>query len=149
LFTLNRANANAPNQGVILITSTNELAMPKTAGTASRPAQPGENLTIYATGLGETQGIVALGTPAPSDPLILLKNKITVVIGGIEIDPESSTLAPGRVGLDQINAQLPESIPTGPAVSLYLQATMPDGSVVRSNAVTLAINGGSVSGTTR
>jgi uncharacterized protein (TIGR03437 family) len=139
LFTLSGMNKNGTSQGVILITYTNELAMPKTAGTASRPAQPGENLTIYATGLGETQDIVPLGTPAPSDPVILLKNKITVVIGGIEIDPELSTLAPGRVGLDQINAQLPQGVPTGPAVSLYLQVTMPDGTVVRSNTVTLAI----------
>ena len=149
LFTLSGMNKNGTNQGVILITSTNELAMPKTAGTASRPAQPGENLTIYATGLGETQDIVPLGTPAPSAPLILLKNKITVVIGGIEIDPELSTLAPGRVGLDQINAQLPEGVPTGPAVSLYLQVTMADGTVVRSNAVTLAIDGGNISSATR
>ncbi len=139
LFTLNGTNASGANQGVILITSTNELAMPNTTGTASRPALPGESLTIYATGLGEAQGVVPIGTLAPADPLILLKNKITVVIGGIEIDPDLSTLAPGRVGLDQINAQLPQGVPTGPAVSLYIQVTMLDGTVVRSNAVTLAI----------
>jgi uncharacterized protein (TIGR03437 family) len=142
LFTLSGANTNGANQGVILITSTNELAMRKTTGTASRPAQPGENLTIYATGLGETQDIVPLGTPASSNPPILLKNEITVVVGGTKIDSQRPTLAPGTVGLDQINAQLPDGTPVGPAVSLYIQVTTPDGTVVRSNTVTLAIGGG-------
>ena len=70
LFTLNNTK-----QGVILIASSNELAMPTTPETPSRPALAGELLTIYASGLGETQNIVPLGTPAPSDPLILLKIK--------------------------------------------------------------------------
>ena len=140
LFIWNGTNTKGINQGVILIASTNELAMPTTAGTASRPAQPGESLIIYATGLGETQPVVPLGTPAPSRPLIPLKNKITVVIGGVEVDPERSVLAPRRVGLDQIDVLLPQGVPGGLAVPLYLQVTIPDGTVVRSNTVTLAID---------
>jgi uncharacterized protein (TIGR03437 family) len=139
LFTL-----NGTTQGVILIASTNELAMTKTAGAASRPAQPGEPLTIYASGLGETQRLVTPGALAPSNPLVLLKNKITVVAGGVEIDPDLSTLAPGTVGLYQINTQLPPGVPLGPAVPLFIRVTMPNGAVAESNTVTLAIEDSSV-----
>ena len=44
---------DATNQGVILIASANQIAMPETKGMPSRLAKPGENLAIYADGLGE------------------------------------------------------------------------------------------------
>jgi uncharacterized protein (TIGR03437 family) len=126
-------------QGVIMNAATNEIAMAKTNGIASRPAVPGEYITIFANGLGEVIDGVAAGTPAPEDRLVMLKNKIKLVLGGIEIDPAFAGLAPGTVGLFQVNAQLPYYVPVGPGVSLYLKVILADGSVVSSNTVTVAI----------
>jgi len=127
-------------QGVIMNAATNEIAMPKTKGIASRPAVPGEYISIFANGLGEVIGGVAAGAPAPDDRLVLLKNKIEVVLGGIEIDPAFAGLAPGTVGLFQVNAQLPPDVPVGLGVPLYLKVILADGSVVSSNTVTMAVS---------
>src|SRR5262249_1161640 len=79
-------------QGVVLSGATNELA------TANRPARKGEFVTIYASGLGETADEVLTGAAAPLDRLIWLKNKVTVVVGGVEIEPAFAGLAPGTAG---------------------------------------------------
>jgi uncharacterized protein (TIGR03437 family) len=128
LFTL-----DATNQGVVLLGATNEIAMLKTEAVASRPAQRGEYLTVYASGLGEFADRIPAGSP------ILLKNRIRVVVGGIEIDPAFAGYAPGTVGLSQVDAQLPSSVPAGPAVPLYIEAILGDGTVIQSNEVTVAI----------
>ena len=120
--------------------ATNEIAMPKTKGIASRPAVRGEYISIFANGLGEVINGVAAGASAPEDRLVLLKNKIKVVLGGIEIDPSFAGLAPGTVGLFQVNAQLPPEVPVGLGVPLYLKLILADGSVVSSNTVTVAIS---------
>ena len=127
-------------QGVVMNAATNEIAMPKTKGIASRPAVPGEFITIFANGLGEVIDGVAAGTQAPEDRLVLLKNKIKVVLGGTEIDPAFAGLAPGTVGLFQVNAQLPADVSVGQGVPLHLKVILADGTVVSSNGVTLAIN---------
>jgi uncharacterized protein (TIGR03437 family) len=127
-------------QGVIMNAATNEIAMPKTKGIASRPAVRGEYISIFANGLGEVINGVAAGASAPEDRLVLLKNKIKVVLGGIEIDPSFAGLAPGTVGLFQVNAQLPPEVPVGLGVPLYLKLILADGSVVSSNTVTVAIS---------
>jgi uncharacterized protein (TIGR03437 family) len=127
-------------QGVIMNAATNEIAMPKTKGIASRPAVPGEYVSIFATGLGEVIDGVAPGASTPDDRLVVVKNRIKVVLGGIEIDPAFAGLAPGTVGLFQVNAQLPADVPVGQGVPLYLKVNLADGTVISSNTVTLAIN---------
>jgi uncharacterized protein (TIGR03437 family) len=126
-------------QGVVMNAATNEIAMPKTMGIASRPAVPGEYLTIYATGLGEVSEPLDSGALAPVDRLVLVKNRVSVVIGGVEIDPSFAGLAPGTAGLFQVNAQLPRYVPIGQAVPLYLKVILSDGNTISSNTVTVAI----------
>jgi len=129
-------------QGLVMIAGTNEIAMPRTDRIPSRPAHLGENVTIYANGLGEVIDGVTTGTPAPLDRLISTKNQIRVVVGEVEIDPTFAGLAPGTTGSFQINAQLPHGVPVGPAIPLYIRVTLSDGTVVESNTVTLAVDGG-------
>jgi uncharacterized protein (TIGR03437 family) len=62
------------------------------------------------------------------------------MLGGIAIDPTFAGLAPGTVGLSQLNIVLPRGVPTGTAVPLYIQVVLPDGTVVESNEVTVAID---------
>ena len=61
-------------QGLITIGGTNKIAMPKTNGMDSRPAQRGDILSIFATGLGQTLDSVPAGTAAPQDRLVSLSN---------------------------------------------------------------------------
>jgi len=129
LFTTDNAN-----QGVVLIGATNELATP------SRPAHKSEFITIYATGLGEVADDVPAGTPAPPDRIIRLKNKLSLVIGGVEIEPAFAGLAPGTAGMFQVNAQLPQNVPIGLAVPLYVKVTLDDGTALASNTVSMAVD---------
>jgi uncharacterized protein (TIGR03437 family) len=113
--------------------------MAKTDGIPSRPALPGEVLTIHASGLGEVVDGIAAGTAAPLNRPVPTKNQIKLVLGGIEIDPEFAGLAPGTVGVYKVNAQVPTETAAGPAVPLYLKITLSDGTIVQSNVVTVAI----------
>jgi uncharacterized protein (TIGR03437 family) len=127
-------------QGLITIAATNEIAMPKTHGVEGRPARRGEILSIFATGLGQTLDSLPPGNAAPQDRLVRLSNTTKVEIGGVEIDPLFSGLAPGTVGLYQVNAKLPPEVPAGLAVPTVLHVILPDGTVAESNVVTVAIS---------
>jgi len=129
---------DATTQGVILIASTNQIAMPETKGMPSRLAKPGEYLAIYADGLGEVLGSGAAGTTA-ADRQIQMRNQVRIFVGDVQIAPESTGLAPGTPGVFEIGAQLPQNVPAGSAVPLHLQVILLDGSVVESNEVSLAI----------
>ena len=127
------------NQGIIQITGTNELAIEQTEGIPSRPARPGESVTVYASGLGETQDPVSVGVPAPLDRAVVSRNKVEVVFGDAGAVSGVATLVPGTVGLFQIEVRTPLDASTGLAVPLSVRVTLPDGRVVDSNAVTIAI----------
>lgn len=78
----------------------------------SRPEAGGSVVVIYATGAGATNPLVADGQAAPGSPLARATGATTVTIGGIAADVQFSGLAPGFVGLWQINAVIPASLPT-------------------------------------
>lgn len=132
-------SVNGTNQGVVLIGKTNEIAMPATKGIASRPAKAGDRLTIYTTGLGEAVNGVSLGEAAPQDRLVMIQNAVTVVVGGMEIQPDFAGLAPGTAGLFQINWQLPKNSPIAVDVPVFVKVTLADKTAVESNHVTIAI----------
>jgi uncharacterized protein (TIGR03437 family) len=123
----------------VTIARTNEIAMATTDGIPSRPALPGENLIIHASGLGEVVDGVSAGTAAPSDKPIPTQNQVKLVLGGVEIDPTFAGLTPGTVGLYQVNARLPDDAQAGSAVPLYLKVILSDGTIIQSNTVTMAI----------
>jgi uncharacterized protein (TIGR03437 family) len=126
-------------QGVVRIAGSDEIAMVPREGIRGRPARRDEFLTIYASGLGEAIEPVSLGTPALLAPFALARNTVRVVIGDVEINPSFAGLAPGTVGLFQLNVPLSEAVPAGPAVPMYVRVILPDGSVIESNRVTIAI----------
>ena len=130
---------DATGQGLVTIGTTGQIAMPTTKAVQSRPAARGEILSVFATGLGQTKDSVATGTAAPQDRLVRLDNKVKVVVGGVEIDPVFSGLAPGSVGLYQVNARLPPEVPAGVAVHMTVNVILPDGTVLESNTVTVAV----------
>ena len=102
----------------------------------TNPAKRGSVIQIFATGAGDTDPPLLPGEPAPAsgNPLILTRAQPTVTIGGAQARVLFSGMAPGYVGLWQINAEVPASVPPGPAVSLTITA-----GGVSSNTVTIAV----------
>jgi uncharacterized protein (TIGR03437 family) len=79
------------------------------------PANPlprGQVLVVYATGLGAVtrQGQLSV-TAAP----------VTAVVNGQELPVEFAGLAPGYIGLYQVNVRIPAATPPGLGVSLTLK----------------------------
>ena len=80
----------------------------------SAPARPGEFLLIFCTGLGLVQPEVQSGQIAPTaEPLARTLSTLLVNIAGIPAQVTFSGLAPGFVGLYQVNLQVPAGVPAG------------------------------------
>lgn len=141
LFTLDNTN-----QGLILVGTTNQIAMDTNETVPSRPARPGESLAIYATGLGEFDDRVPLGAAARLSMPALSISQIHVVVGGIQIEPVRMEPSPTNAGLTQLFAQLPLNIPGGDAVPIFVRVVFSDGTAVESNEATLAIDRSSAAG---
>lgn len=117
-----------PKVGAVIRNSTGELITP------ANPAVPGEVLAIFATGLGPTDPpLPADGYPAPSLPLSRTTTSLTVTLNGSPVEVIYSGLAPGFVGLYQINIRVPEGMTSG---ELPLAIEM---GVQTSNQVNLAV----------
>jgi trimeric autotransporter adhesin len=129
-------NSQGTGQGAILIASTGLLAAPSGMFPGSRPVAAGEYLSVYCSGLGALSNAPADGEPAPSTPPFAVTISTPVVtVGGVNATLVSySGLAPGLVGLYQVNVQLPAGAPSGSAVPVQIQV----GNTV-SNTVTIAV----------
>jgi uncharacterized protein (TIGR03437 family) len=131
LFTTNQAGTG---QASTLIDGTASLVAPIGAFPGSRPAKIGDHISIYATGLGDVSDRPAPGAATPADPLPHTLATPTVTVGGVPATVTFSGLAPGYVGLYQINVQVPDGTPTGSAVPIILTI-----GGVPSNSATIAI----------
>jgi uncharacterized protein (TIGR03437 family) len=132
LFSTNQAGTG---QGAILIFgSGGAVAAPVGMFPGSRPANRGEFIEIYATGLGPVTNQPASGAAASGSPLSHTVTAPSITIGGIPALVTFSGLAPGFVGLYQVNAQVPATAPVGSAVSVVLTI-----GGVSSNTVTIAV----------
>lgn len=80
----------------------------------ARRARSGDVLELYANGLGPiTGGNPASGSATPSDRLYETATKPSVTINGIPANVEFSGLAPGFVGLYQVNITVPGGLSAG------------------------------------
>ena len=77
----------------------------------ANPAQAGDYLTFFATGLGQTAPPLATGAIAPATPPAT--QPVTVTIGGQAANVVYSAAASGYSGLYQIVAQMPAGVPPG------------------------------------
>jgi uncharacterized protein (TIGR03437 family) len=119
-------NVSGSGQGAILNSSAQLAA-------AGSPAARGSYVSIFCTGLGAVTNQPATGNTSPSDPLAYTVATPTVTIGGVTAVVNFSGLAPGFVGLYQVNAQVPMSVTPGNALPVIIKL----GSIT-SNTVTLA-----------
>jgi uncharacterized protein (TIGR03437 family) len=81
--------------------------------TDSNPIHLGDMVTLYTTGLGAVTPVIPNGQPGPSNPLASAVAVPSVTLGGANLIVQYAGLAPGEVGVYQINAVVPPSTPQG------------------------------------
>jgi uncharacterized protein (TIGR03437 family) len=79
--------------------------------TAQSPAQVGETVAVYLTGLGTTNPVIPDGSAGPASSQT--NNTIQVYIGGLQATVSYSGLAPDLAGLYQINFTVPAGVTAG------------------------------------
>jgi uncharacterized protein (TIGR03437 family) len=82
---------------------------------AKSPAQIGETVSVFLTGLGAVSPTIADGAAGPTDPNALAKAvaTITAYIGGVQAAVGYAGLAPQLAGLYQINLTVPAGLTAG------------------------------------
>ena len=81
--------------------------------TAANPAQAGETVIVYATGVGPVDQPQATGEAALADPLARTRQTPQVTVASRDAFVFFSGLAPGFVGLNQLNVTIPAGTPSG------------------------------------
>ena len=84
---------------------------------------------------------MADGAPGPANPLSLASNVITAFIDGQAATISFAGLAPGLIGLDQINVQIPTGVRNG---NVTLEIDGPDYITIESS---IPIAGGTTAAT--
>jgi uncharacterized protein (TIGR03437 family) len=108
-----------------------------------KPAQIGETVALFLTGLGVVSPIVNDGAPGPTNPFAETPaDAITAYIGGTQAAVQYSGLAPGLPGLYQLNLTVPAGVTAG---NHYLDIVGPD---AYSSVCLIAIGGTTASSAT-
>lgn len=115
-------------QGIFLLGSDFSLV------TESSPARPGEVVLIYGTGLGGVVPSVPTGAAAPGDPLANVVVAVTAQVGGTDSKVSFAGLAPGFVGLYQLNVRIPPDTAPAPDIPVVISV-----GGVQSNSVTIPV----------
>ena len=125
------------DRGAVFNGLDNTVAAPEGVFPGSRPARPGDVVVLYAAGLGPVTPALPSGiaSGANGTAIPLLNNLPSVTIGGREAAIRFAGLAPGSVGLYQLNVVVP-SEPTGNAVPVVI--TTFEGQT--SNTATMAVS---------
>jgi uncharacterized protein (TIGR03437 family) len=111
---LNGAAGPATNLPTVIRASNSLLV------TDSDPIHHGDQLIIYLTGMGAVTPVVANGMPGPASPLALALTPPAVDLGGAGLFVDYAGLAPGEVGVYQINVTVPPTAPQGLSVPLRI-----------------------------
>ncbi len=110
-------------QGSVSFSNSADLAMPRNYQIPGHPAQPGDHVLIWVTGLGQNTD----------------RNKISVAFGDITVNADDIQPAPGYAGVYMIGATVPPGVKFSDAVPVQITVTGGDGRSVVSNSVTAAI----------
>jgi uncharacterized protein (TIGR03437 family) len=107
-------------QGVVTFAGSNTVAAMRSFAVNGHPAQPGDQLVIWATGLG-----------APGEASLVVK------VGGVDAEVQSVTAVPGYAGLCAVQVRVPAAA-LGDTIPVILEVATP---VARfaSNIVTIAV----------
>jgi uncharacterized protein (TIGR03437 family) len=83
--------------------------------TPTSPAQPGEYVVFYLSGLGATDNPVPSGTPTPNSPSSSPLMAPTLTFAGASTPIAFAGLVPSEIGLFRINFQIPANAASGNA----------------------------------
>jgi uncharacterized protein (TIGR03437 family) len=99
--------------------------------TDDSPARPGDWITLYATGLGQTIPPLSYRELPRSAAWIANAADLRLLLNGVAVDSTAigyAGVAPGFGGLNQINLRLPADIRANPEIQLALEGdTSPPG----------------------
>jgi uncharacterized protein (TIGR03437 family) len=132
IFTFDQSGGG---QGIVVFVNTATLAAPLGLTPDSRPARPGEALTVFANGLGEVTPPIGLGVNScdpdgvcsPDFSNLVLRHaavRPSVEMGGVVLSDQDlifAGLAPEFVALFQLNLIVPEGVPSGNAVPIVIR----------------------------
>jgi len=97
------------------------LRLDDSAITAASPAQPGEIVMLYATGLGATNPPAATGQLPTLAASLVPEANLQILLNGEPVSDDYilyAGVAPFFAGLYQINLQLPSDAPANPEIRL-------------------------------
>ena len=143
------ASGAGSGQAIVLFAGTTALAAPRGAGEGSRPAQAGDVLEIYATGLGPVYPPVADGENSCLPAGVCLADGSNVVlrhtterprvsIGGVAVAADGvlfSGLAPTLAAVDMVVVE----VPAGIAPSAAAEVIVAIGGGSSQSGVTIAV----------
>jgi uncharacterized protein (TIGR03437 family) len=84
-----------------------------TTNSVSNGAAAGSFVSLFGAGLGAVTPPVNAGVAAPGTPLSTVNGGVSVVVGGLTAPVLFAGLAPGYIGLYQINIQVPPTLQPG------------------------------------
>jgi uncharacterized protein (TIGR03437 family) len=122
----------------------NSFAQPEGSieGVIAQPAPVGGIITVWANGLGPVTDTPPAGNvPGNGNGLSETTKTVRLFIGGIEATIVSSpVLHPSLVGLNQINAVVPDTVIPGDAVPIVIEVECGDDVILRGRTdVTIAV----------
>jgi minor extracellular serine protease Vpr len=88
---------------------------------SANPVRRGQVAQLYVNGLGPVTNTPGSGQVSPASPLATTVNTPQVLVGNRPAQILFSGLAPGIVGLYQVNIVVPADAPTGPEVELSIR----------------------------
>ena len=112
-------------QGYISFPGSSELAWERNYRVPAHPAQPGDDLQIWATGLGSVGEAPFAG--------------LSVMIGGAPAEIESVDAVAGHPGVSMIRLRVPSATVFGDAVLVQIRVTTADVGQFNSSSVTMAV----------
>jgi uncharacterized protein (TIGR03437 family) len=112
-------------QGLIVFPETGDVAVARNAKVPGHPAQPGDRLVVWGTGLGLAEQIMA-GT-------------VQVRVGTVYANVDGVVSADGFAGLSGVEFRVPRALNFGDAVPVELHVLPPSGHPADSNEVTASI----------
>jgi uncharacterized protein (TIGR03437 family) len=113
-------DGSTADQGMVSFASRNEFVTAIDSRMLGRPAQPGDEILLWATGF----------TAA---------SRLSVKLGGVDAELLGVRAVPGVVGLSTIRARVPAGTALGNTVPVMVVVTTPDGRPVQSNAVKVSV----------
>ncbi len=123
-FFLVTSAQGARNPAALIANTGGVLAAPVGFTATSRPVKPGEYVELYVSGLGPVTNTPADGAVAVASPLSMTLTTPTVMLGppmsSVQAPVSFAGLAPGLVGVYQVNIQIPANAPTGNMIGLNM-----------------------------